>query len=164
MEATGRQGPHTGENLMKLYPIALTALLASIIVWAARPAPHAPRSRAITESLVNPVTVAVGVTPRRLVPLDRATIAATFSTAGSESGPYTATLELRPRAGGPGPTATQGRFRLRRGQPLTVYWEWRAGAALPPGVYAVRVRLRDVAGHAVASGTAPAPLIVAGRS
>jgi hypothetical protein len=149
---------------MKLYPIALTTLLAIIVVAVTRSAPHAPRSHAIKELLVNPVTVAVGVTPRRLVPLDRATIAATFSTAGSESGPYTAILELRPSAGDPGPTATQGGFRLRRGQPLTVYWEWRTGAALPPRVYTVRVRLRDVAGHAVASGTAPTPLIVVGRS
>jgi hypothetical protein len=149
---------------MKLFPIALTALLAIIVVAVTRPAPYVPRSHAIKESLVTTVTVAVGVTPRRLVPLDRATIAATFSTAGSESGPYTAILELRPSAGDPGPTATQGGFRLRRDQPLTVYWEWRAGAALPPGVYTVRVRLRDVAGYTVASGTAPAPLIVAGRS
>jgi hypothetical protein len=149
---------------MKLFPIALTALLAIIVVAVTRPAPHAPRSHAIKEALVHPVTVAVGVTPRRLDPLDRATIAATFSTAGSESGPYTATLELRPRAGGPGPTATQGGFRLRRAQPLTVYWEWRAGAALPPGEYAVRVRLRNVAGYVVAGGTAPASLIVTGRS
>ena len=151
-------------KIYRLYPTALTVLLALIVVAAASPAPHGPRPRALNASLVHPVTVAVGVTPRQLVPLNRATIAATFSTAVPESGPYTATLELRPRAGGRGPTTTQGGFRLRRGQPLTVYWEWRAGAALPPGVYAVRVRLRDVAGHAVASGTAPAPLIVAGRS
>jgi hypothetical protein len=144
---------------MKLYPIALSALLAIIVVSVMRPAPLAPRSHATV-----PVTVAVGVTPRPLVLLDTATIAATLSTAGPQSGPYTATLELRPRAGGRGPTATQGGFRLRRGQPLTVYWEWRAGAALPPGEYTVRVRLRDVAGHAVASGMAPAPLIVVGRS
>ena len=142
---------------MKLYPIALSALLAIIVVSVMRPALHAARSRAT-------VPVTVGVTPRPLVPLDTATIAATLSTTGPQSGPYTATLELRPRAGGRGPTATQGGFRLRRGQQLTVYWEWRAGAALPPGEYTVRVRLRDVAGQAVASGTAPAPLIVVGRS
>jgi hypothetical protein len=149
---------------MKLYPIALTVLLAIIVVSATRPAPHALRSRAIKESLVNPATVAVGVTPRQFVPLDTTKIAATFSTAGPESGPYTATLALLPRGGGPGPSATQGGCRLRWGQQLTVYWEWHAGAALPPGVYTVRVRLRDVAGHAAPSGTAPAPLIVAGGS
>jgi hypothetical protein len=151
-------------RIYRLYPIALGALLALIVVAATRPGPHTPRSRAFNASLVHPVTAAVGVTPRRLVPLDTATIAATFSTAGPVSGPYTATLELQPRVDGPTPTATQGGFRLRRGQPLTVYWEWRAGAALPPGVYTVRVQLRDVAGHAVAFGTAPAPLIIAGRS
>ena len=144
---------------MKLYLIVLSTLLAIIVVSVTRSAPHAPRSRAGV-----PVTVAVAVTPRQLSLLDTATIAATFSTARPTSGPYTVTLELRPRAGGPAPTATQGSFTLHPGRPLTVYWEWRAGAALPPGVYAVRVQLRDVAGHAVASGTAPAPLIVAGRS
>jgi hypothetical protein len=104
------------------------------------------------------------VTPQRLSPLDTATIAATFSTAGSEGGPYTAILELRPRGGGHGPTASQGGFRLRPGQTLTVYWEWRAGATLPPGRYTVRVRLRDPREHTVAHGTAPAPLIVLRRS
>jgi hypothetical protein len=144
---------------MKLYPIALTALLAMTVVSATRLTTHTPRSRATV-----PITVAVGVTPRRLSPLDTATIAATFSTAGSEGGPYTAILELRPRGGGHGPTASQGGFRLRPGQSLTVYWEWRAGAALPPGRYTVWVRLGDPRGHTVANGTAPAPLIVAGRS
>jgi len=149
---------------MKLYPIALTALLAMTVVSATRLTTHTPRSHAIKEALVNPITVAVGVTPRRLSPLDTATIAATFSTARPKDGPYTATLELRPREGGHGPTATQGGFRLRPDQSLTVYWEWRAGAALPPGRYTVWVRLGDPRGHTVANGTAPAPLIVAGRS
>jgi hypothetical protein len=155
---------HTGENPMKLYPIALIALLALTVVSATRLTSHTPRSRALKEALVNPVTVAVGVTPRRLSPLDTATIAATFSTAGSEGGPYTAILELRPREGGHEPTASQGGFRLHPGQPLTVYWEWRAGVALPPGRYTVWVRLRDLRGHTVANGTAPTPLIVVRRS
>ena len=150
-------------KIYRLYPIGLTALLAVIVVAATRPAPHAPQPHTLNASLVHPVTVAVGVTPRRLSPLDTATIAATFSTAGPDSGPYTARLELLPRRGGPSPTATQGGFRLRPGQRLTVYWEWRAGATLPPGVYTVRVRLGDGRGHILASGTAPAPLIVAGR-
>jgi hypothetical protein len=149
---------------MKLYPIALTALLAMTIVSATRLTTHTPRSRAIKASLVHPVTVAVGVTPGRLSPLDMATIAATFSTAGSEGGPYTAILELRPQGGAHELTASQGGFRLHPDQSLTVYWEWRAGAALPPGRYTVWVRLRDPRGHTVANGTAPAPLIVAGRS
>jgi hypothetical protein len=144
---------------MKLYPIALTALLAMTVVSATSLTTHTPRSRATV-----PVTVAVGVTPQRLSPLDTATIAATFSTAGSEGGPYTAILELRPQGGGHEPTASQGGFRLHPGQSLTVYWEWRAGATLPSGRYTVWVRLNDPRGHAVATGTAPAPLIVAGRS
>jgi hypothetical protein len=57
-------------------------------------------------------------------------------------------------------TATQGAFRLHHGQPLSVYWEWRAGATLPPGAYTVRVRLSDVTRQVVASGTAPVSLVV----
>jgi hypothetical protein len=144
---------------MKLYPFALTALLAMTVVSATRLTTHTPRSRATA-----PVAVAVGVTPQRLSPLDTATIAATFSTARPKDGPYTATLELRPRDGGLAPTATQGGFRLHPDQSLTVYWEWRAGASLPPGRYTVRVRLGDPAGQTVANGTAPAPLVVARRS
>jgi len=144
---------------MKLYPIGLTALLALTVVSATRLTTHTPRSRATA-----PATVVVGVTPRRLSPLDTATIAATFSTARPKDGPYTATLELRPRDGGHEPTATQGGFRLHPDQSLTVYWEWRAGASLPPGRYTVRVRLGDPGGQTVANGTAPAPLVVARRS
>jgi hypothetical protein len=33
-----------------------------------------------------------------------------------------------------------------------VYWEWRAGATLPPGAYTVLVRLGDVTRRVVASG------------
>lgn len=147
---------------MKRYSTVPSALLTIIVVSVTmaaatiRPAPHASRPRAGV-----PVTVVVGVTPRRLIPLDTATIAATFTTVGPDSGPYTATLELRPRAGGPVPTAIQSGFRLHTGQPLTVYWEWRAGATLPHGLYTVWVLLRDVHGNTVTSGGAAAPLLVA---
>src|SRR5207248_11202905 len=94
VEATGHHVPHTGGYPMKLYPIALTTLLAIGVVAATRMAPHALRSHALKESLVNPVTVTLRVTPRQLIPLDTATIAAAFSTAGADSGPYTASLEL----------------------------------------------------------------------
>ena len=50
--------------------------------------------------------------------------------------------------------------RLHHGQPLSVYWEWRAGAMLPPGVYTVHVQLRDVTRQVVTSGTAPASLVI----
>jgi hypothetical protein len=57
-------------------------------------------------------------------------------------------------------TATQGGFLLHHGWPLSVYWEWRAGAALLPGAYTVRVQLSDVTRQVVASGTAPASLVI----
>ncbi len=150
---------------MKLYPVALTALLSIGVMSAAAGTPQAPRVHAaVSVAVAVPVAVAVNVTPRRLMPLDRATIAATFSTGRPDSGPYTATLELVQRGDRDGPTARQSGFRLRQGQPLTVSWEWRAGATLPPGIYRVRVRLGDGAGRIVATGQASAPLIVAGQS
>ena len=113
------------------------------------------------------MVVSVRVTPTRLAPLDRATIAATFSTDRLVAGPYTATLDLRAHSGGRAVpaghdalTATQGAFRLHHGQPLSVYWEWRAGATLPPGAYTVRVRLSDVTRQVVASGMAPVSLVI----
>ena len=97
----------------------------------------------------------------------RIVYAGTFSSNRSVAGPYAATLELRPHSGGRAVpaghdalTATQGAFRLHHGQPLSVYWEWRAGAMLPPGVYTVHVRLRDVTRQVVTSGTAPASLVI----
>jgi hypothetical protein len=140
---------------MKLYSIALTALLAIGLAAATGLSPHARYSPTLS-----PVSIAVDVTPQQLSRLDRATISATFSTADADSGPYTATLELVPPGGGNGPTATQGGFRLRHGQPLTIYWEWRADASLAPGRYAVHVQLSDANAHGVTSGTAPVPLVV----
>src|SRR5438105_11672602 len=58
VEATGHHVPHTGGYPMKLYPIALTALLAIGVVAATRMAPHALRSHAPV-----PVTVTLRVTP-----------------------------------------------------------------------------------------------------
>ena len=147
---------------MKMYLIAF----ATVLSITALSTNHltTPASRSHTTA---PPSVSVSVTPTRLTPLDRATIAATFSTDRLAAGPFTATLELRPHSGGRAVpaghdalTATQGGFRLHHGQPLNVYWEWRAGATLPSGAYTVRVRLSDVTRQVVASGTAPASLVI----
>jgi hypothetical protein len=144
---------------MKIYPIVLAAFLSITVPSADRLATPALQAHGGA-----PVSVSVSVTPTRLMPLDTATFAATFSSARPDTGPYTATLELQPRRGGHTLTAAQGGFRLHWGQPLSVYWEWRAGATLPPGVYTVRVRLRDKTRQIVATGTAPVSLIVARHS
>ena len=147
---------------MKMYLIAFAAVLSITALSTNQLTTHASRSHTTA-----PPTVSVSVTPTRLTPLDRATIAATFSSDRPDAGPYTASLELRPHSGGravpaghDAPTATQGAFRLHHGQPLSVYWEWRAGAMLPPGVYTVHVQLRDVTRQVVTSGTAPASLVI----
>ena len=95
-----------------------------------------------------PRIASVAVTPAVLVPLDRATFATTFFNDGFGTGPYRATLQLLSRAGGSPRSATQSGFLLRHHRPITLYWEWRAGASLPPGTYAVRVLLSDMAGAA----------------
>ena len=147
---------------MKLYLIAFAAVLSITALSTTHLTAPASRSHAIA-----PPSVSVSVTPTRLMPLDRATIAARFSSDRPDAGPYTATLELRPHSGGRAVparhealTATQGGFRLHHGQPLRVYWEWRAGATLPPGAYTVRVRLSDMTRQVVASGTAPVSLVI----
>jgi len=147
---------------MKMYLIAFAAVLSITALSTNQLTTHASRSHTTA-----PPSVSVSVTPTRLTPLDRATIAATFSSDRPAAGLYTATLELRPHSGGRAVpagddalTATQGGFRLHHGQPLSVYWEWRAGATLPPGVYMVRVRLSDVTRQVVASSTAPASLVI----
>jgi hypothetical protein len=144
---------------LKTYPIVLAAFLAIIVPSVDRLATPALQTHGGA-----PISVSVSVIPTRLAPLDVATFAATFSSARPGTGAYTATLELQPRSGGNTPTATQGGFHLHRGQPLSVYWEWRAGTTLPPGVYTVRVRLRDRMRQIVATGTAPVSLIVARHS
>ena len=147
---------------MKTYLIGFVAVLSITALSTNRLTAPASRSHTIT-----PPSVSVSVTPTRLTPLDRATIAARLSSDQPDAGPYTATLELRPHssaravpAGYDALSATQGGFRLHHGQPLSVYWEWRAGATLPPGAYTVRVRLSDVTRQVVASGTAPASLVI----
>jgi hypothetical protein len=147
---------------MKMSLLACAAVLSITALSTTHLTTHASRSHTTA-----PPSVSVSVTPTRLTPLDRATIAARFTSDRPAAGPYTASLELRPHRGGRAVpaghdalTAIQGAFRLHHGQPLSVYWEWRAGAMLPPGAYTVRVRLSDVTRKVVASGTAPVSLVI----
>jgi hypothetical protein len=150
---------------MKRYSPQLLAFLTIALVTIGMVTVRQGTAHGVLRPHTNdPVTVAVGVTPARLAALDTATIATTFAGVAPASGPYSATLELQPRSGGPGPTLTQGGFHLHAHQPLTVYWEWRAGASLPSGAYSVWVHLDDARGRTVTSGRASAPLLVAGPS
>lgn len=131
----------------------------------AGPRAASPRRRAVAALPAGrgPTVVTVRAAAARLTLLDTVTIAATFYDSGSSAGPYAATLQLLAR--GRGLSATQDGFSLHHSQRLTLYWEWRAGASLPTGVYTVRVLLRAAArpGHVVASGTASTPLTVVTR-
>jgi hypothetical protein len=80
-------------------------------------------------------------TPLQARPLDTVTFATTFFNRGVACGPFRATLQLLAAYGGHPRSLSQSGFMLRHDQPLTVYWEWRVGASLPPGIYTVRVQL-----------------------
>jgi hypothetical protein len=107
--------------------------------------------------------MAVTTTPTQLTPLGTVTFAATIYNGGASGSPYAATLKLLAR--GRTLSATQNGLSLRHGQQTTLYWEWRAGASLPAGVYAVRVLLTETKrpGYVVAGGTASTPLVVVTR-
>jgi hypothetical protein len=110
----------------------------------------------------SPAVLAVRVTPARIEVLDRVTVAATLVASAGGAGRYAAILEFWPWGRGRTLRTAQGGLVLRPDRPLTVFWEWRAGESLPPGVYTVRVRLVSVAHPQgdVARGTARTPLTV----
>jgi hypothetical protein len=150
---------------MKRYLPVLIAFLTAVLVTTSMLTVWPGAARGVSRPHTGvPVTVAVGVTPSRLLALDTATIATTFAAASPDKAPYSATLELQPQSGGPRPTLTQGGFHLYPHQPLTVYWEWRAGASLPSGTYSVWVHLHNAHGQTVTNFRASAPLLVAGPS
>jgi hypothetical protein len=149
---------------VKLHATALSTLLTMTLVSPAAASAARPSSPIVHARAFVPNRVTVSVTPQRLSYLETATIAATFATDRPDGGRYTARLELLPQGGSkPAARQDQGGLRLRAGQPVTVYWEWRSGASLPAGNYKVQVRLTNAREHTVARGTAPAPLLVAGR-
>ena len=104
-----------------------------------------------------PAVLGVTATPGQLGLLDRVTVATKLDNGGPIAGPYVAALQLLSRDRGVGPSVAQGGFTLHHGQRLTLYWEWRAGASLPPGAYAVCVVLCEAArpGRLVASAGRP---------
>src|SRR2546423_517570 len=124
-----------GGVLMKMYLIAFAAVLSITALSTNQLITHTSRSHTTA-----PPSVSVSVTPTRLTPLDRATIAATFSSDRPAAGLYTATLELRPHSGGRAVpagddalTATPGGFPLHHRPPLQALREGRARVNEPPG-------------------------------
>ncbi len=110
-------------------------------------APHAsvaPAPAASTRAAMLSV-VALTAAPLQAAPLDTVTFATTLFNGGVTSGPYRATLQLLPEHGDQLRSRTQSGFMLRHNRPLTLYWEWRAGAALPSGRYEMRVQLGTLA-------------------
>ena len=92
-----------------------------------------------------PVVVSLTATPQPVAPLDRVTIIATLFNGGFACGPYRATLQLLPAHSNQLRSSSQSGFMLRHGRRLTLAWEWRAGASLPPGQYRMRLQLATVA-------------------
>jgi hypothetical protein len=112
-----------------------------------------------------PSVISLTATPLRAAPLEMVTFAAALRNGGYTYGPYRATLQLLPENGGRHHSLTQSGFMLRHNQPLTLYWEWRAGASLPCGIYAMRVQLGTMAKprRVVASFTAGLRLTIVPR-
>ena len=110
-------------------------------------APHANFALAPAASTRNamPSVVSLIATPPQAAPLDTVTFAATLVNDGLTRGPYRATLQLLPESGAQLRSLTQSGFMVRHNQRLTLYWEWRAGKALPLGLYAIRVQLGTLA-------------------
>jgi hypothetical protein len=152
-------------------PLGLSGTLAWQVVHlasggaAARAAGITPQHSGAVLLRGAPRVLAITTTPAQLAPLETVTIAAALYAGGTGTRPYTATVQLLPADGGPTRTATQGGITLHPRQQETVYWEWRAGASLPTGVYTVRVLLRGTAqpGGVVASATAGQTVTVAPR-
>ncbi len=160
-------------SLLVLCGVSLVLGIGLALQWTAGPArplaPHSPGASVVqptpAASGAMPHVVSIVVTPAQLAPLERATFATTFVNDGFRIGPYRATLELLPYSGGPLRSLTQRGFLLRHAQPLTIYWEWRAGASLPPSRYALRVLLSELASAArpLSTLTASRTLIVRPR-
>jgi hypothetical protein len=92
-----------------------------------------------------PSVVSLTATPLQAAPLDTVTFATTVFNGGWTRGPYRSTLQLLPEHGGQLRSLSQSGFMLRHDQQLTLYWEWRAGASLPPGLYTLRMQLATTA-------------------
>jgi hypothetical protein len=105
---------------------------------------------------VMPSVASLTATPLQADPLDTVTFAATVFNRGVTHGPYRATLQLLSEHGGQRRGLSQSGFMLRHDQRLTLYWVWRAGASLPPGLYDMRLQLSAAAKPqgAVAGNTA----------
>jgi hypothetical protein len=103
------------------------------------------RPQATSTRDVIPSVTSLTATPLQVAPLETVTFATTFFNGGLTRGPYRATLQLLPEQGGQLRSLSQNGFMLRHNQQLTLYWEWRAGASLPAGLYKMRVLLGPAA-------------------
>ena len=137
----GPVGPVASVGALRALPVHSVNQLGRSVV-----APHAsfaPATAASTRAAM-PSVVALTATPLQAAPLDTVTFATTFFNGGITSGPYRATLQLLPEHGDQLRSRTQSGFMLRHNRPLTLYWEWRAGAELPSGRYEMRVQLYEM--------------------
>jgi hypothetical protein len=157
--------------LLVIYLVSVSSFLDSVLAWELRTpslvalAPRISFAQVVAASTQNemPSVTSLTATPLRAHVLDTVTFAATFFNGGFTCGPYRATLQLLPEHGGQRRSLSQSGFVLRHDQQITLYWEWRASASLPPGLYDMRVQLRPAAKpqYVVASYTARQRLAVA---
>jgi hypothetical protein len=139
--------------LLGAYLASISSFLDSVLAWGARTPSPVAMAPQVTFAQVQaaypqdamPSVTSLRATPLRAHPFDTITFAATFFNGGCTCGPYRATLLLLPQRGGQLRGLSQSGFTLRHDQQLTLYWEWRAGASLPPGLYDMRVQLSTAA-------------------
>ena len=159
--------------LLSTYVAAVSPIAGSVHLWGGGATPLAVIAPPVTFARTLPAAIRDGTptvrsltaTPLRAAPLDTVTFTTTFSNAGVTRGPYSATLQLLPEDGGRPRSLSQSGFMLRPDQPLSLYWEWRADASLPPGRYSMRVQLATMAApaHVLASYTSTRRLTIVSR-
>jgi hypothetical protein len=138
--------------LLGAYVASVSPLVGNAQAWGPGTSPRAAtapqvtfRAPAASTRDAMPAVTSLTATPLQAALLDTVTFATTFFNGGLTRGPYRATLQLLPEHGGRLRSLSQSGFMLRHDQPLTLYWEWRAGASLPPGLYTMRVQLDTTA-------------------
>jgi hypothetical protein len=159
--------------LLGAYSASVSPLVGNVQAWGLGTpptgvmAPHPTVARAPTAP-ARDATLAVitlTATPLRAAPLDTVTFATTILNAGLTRGTFRASLQLLPEHGGQVRSLSQSGFMLRHDQYLSLYWEWRAGASLPPGSYKMCIQLDSTAEpqRVVASYTASQRLTILSR-
>jgi hypothetical protein len=177
MWSFGRLFPRTIVLLISIllgaYGASVSPLVGNVRAWEPGTsrtgvmAPHRTFARALTAPAGDAMlaVITLTATPLRAAPPDTVTFTTTILNGGVTRGPFRASLQLLPEHRGQVRSLSQSGFMLRHDQYLSLYWEWRAGASLPPGSYKMCIRLGTTAEpqRVVANYTASQRLTILSR-